>query len=143
MTTIYTTTISAAPLFEWFQKDRNNRAKLREAGYSDGRITNWKARGIPRGEVGNIAPMMGLTYEQYVTAAEIAERKGKKFRRAAAWAAVWLVVALSGAFNNKSFAATIRQVVEINTHCAFWLSVIRDRFFKAIFNVTQQLATAG
>jgi len=94
MTTILTGTVSAGPLFEWFENDRNNRAKLREAGYSDGRITNWKSRGIPRAEVGNIAPFMGMTYEEYVHAAEAWQLRIKKLRRVAAWAAVSLGLAL-------------------------------------------------
>lgn len=131
-TTIYTSTISAGPLFDWFAKDKNNRAKLRTAGYSDGRITNWKSRGIPRGEVGNIAPLMGMTYEQYILTAELRERRLKRFQRAAVWAGFWLAVTLTGVFDNKSFAAiSARQVTDYNTHSrAFrrWLSRILRGF---------------
>lgn len=62
-------TVSAEPLFEWFKANKKNRAKLRAAGYSHGRITNWKSKtrgGIPRGEVGAVAAIMGITYEQYL-----------------------------------------------------------------------------
>lgn len=59
-------TVSHRPLFEWFEADKKNRARLREAGYTDGRLTNWKKRGIPRAEVAAIAAPMGLSYEQYL-----------------------------------------------------------------------------
>jgi hypothetical protein len=62
-------TVSADPLFGWFKKSRQNRAKLRAVGYSDGRITNWKDRGIPRAQVGDVARHMGLTFEQYLAEA--------------------------------------------------------------------------
>jgi hypothetical protein len=66
-------TVSARPLFDWFKADKGNRAKLRSVGYTDGRITNWKARGLPRAEVGGVALIMGITFEQYlVRAGEIA-----------------------------------------------------------------------
>lgn len=61
-------TVTAKPLFDWFTASKKNRKLLREAGYSDGRITNWKARGIPRGEVEAVAEIMGLTYDQYLGA---------------------------------------------------------------------------
>lgn len=62
-------TVSHRPLFKWFEADRKNRARLRAAGYTDGRITNWKGRGIPRAEVAEVARFMGLTYEQYLAKA--------------------------------------------------------------------------
>lgn len=92
MTTILTQTVSAGPLFDWFAQDKNNRAKLRSAGYSDGRITNWKSRGIPRAEIGNIAPFMGMTYEEYVHAADAWQVRIKKLRRVAVVAALWIAV---------------------------------------------------
>lgn len=61
--------VSAEPLKRWFEKDKANRAKLRDAHYTDGRITNWLKRGIPRAEVGKIAPMMGLSHDEYLAAA--------------------------------------------------------------------------
>lgn len=60
---------SSKPLFDWFDKEKGNRAKLREAGYSDGQITNWHKRGIPRAQLGQIVALMGLTAEQYLSAA--------------------------------------------------------------------------
>ena len=99
MTTILTGTVSAGPLYEWFERDRNNRARLRAAGYTDGRITNWKSRGLPRAEVGNIAQFMGMTYEEYVHAAEAWQLRAKKLRRVAVLAAFWLLAGLSGAFD--------------------------------------------
>lgn len=62
-------TVSAKPLFEWFKQDRGNRAKLRAAGFSHGRITNYKSRGIPRGVVAKVAAVMNITHDQYVAAA--------------------------------------------------------------------------
>lgn len=63
-------TVSHLPLFEWFAADKKNRAKLRAAGYTDGRITNWKRRkGIPRGEVSEVARIMGLNHEAYLAMA--------------------------------------------------------------------------
>lgn len=82
------TTVSPKPLFDWFEDNKAHRAKLRQAGYSDGRITNWKRRGIPKGEVGNIAPLMGMTYEEYVMAAQLQERRIRTWRRAAVVALV-------------------------------------------------------
>lgn len=99
MRTILTSTVSAGPLFEWFAMGKDNRARLRAAGYSDGRITNWKSRGIPRAEVGNIAPFLGMTYEEYVHAAEAWQLRAKKLRRVAVWAAFCLVTALSEPFD--------------------------------------------
>lgn len=64
-------TVPAGPLFAWFKTDKKNRGKLRQAGYSDGRITNWRVRGIPRGEVGAVAEIMATTYEQYLAAAGV------------------------------------------------------------------------
>lgn len=64
-------TVSSVPLFDWFKLDKSRRSALRRAGYSDGRITNWKSRGIPRAEVGSVAAIMGLTYEEYLAAAGI------------------------------------------------------------------------
>jgi len=60
-------TVSHKPLFDWFAADKRNRGKLRAAGYTDGRITNWKRRGgIPRGEVGAVAKHMGINYDAYL-----------------------------------------------------------------------------
>lgn len=64
-------TVSSRPLFEWFKGDKSRRATFRAAGYSDGRITNWKSRGIPRAELGAVADRMGLTYEEYLAAAGV------------------------------------------------------------------------
>lgn len=61
--------VSAKPLFEWFDNDKANRGKLRAAGLSDGQITNWNKRGIPRAQLDRIAPLMGMTTEQYLVAA--------------------------------------------------------------------------
>lgn len=61
-------TVSSKPLFAWFKLDRANRVKLKKAGYTDGRITNWKSRGIPRAEVPAVASLMGLSYEGYMQA---------------------------------------------------------------------------
>jgi len=63
--------VSSRPLFEWFKGDKTRRAGFRAAGYSDGRMTNWKSRGIPRAEVGPIAARMGLTYEEYLASAGV------------------------------------------------------------------------
>jgi len=62
-------TVSHDPLFKWFDKHPDNRAALRKAGYSDGRITNWKTRGIPRGQLAHVAEVMGLSFDQYLEAA--------------------------------------------------------------------------
>lgn len=59
-------TVPSKHLFDWFDANSANRAKLRNEGYSEGRISNWKTRGIPRAEVPAIAALMGLTFEQYV-----------------------------------------------------------------------------
>lgn len=71
-------TVSSTPLFEWFDADKKNRMKLRIAGYSHGRLTNWKTRGIPRAEVGEIAELMGLSYEQYMAAAGAVPEQQRK-----------------------------------------------------------------
>lgn len=115
MTIILTGTVSAGPLFEWFERDKHNRARLREANYSDGRITNWKSRGIPRAEVGNIAQFLGMTYEEYVHAAEAWQLRAKKLRRVAVLAAFWLLTGLSGAFNitPDAHSAQARVVIHI------------------------------
>lgn len=63
--------VSADPLFSWFDASPANRAKLRAAGYTDGRITNWRRRGIPRAQVGDVAGLMGLTFEQYMARAGV------------------------------------------------------------------------
>lgn len=57
------------PLFDWFDADKGNRAKLRTAGYSDGQITNWKERGIPRAQLEQVAAIMGITSEHYLARA--------------------------------------------------------------------------
>lgn len=65
-------TVPSAPLFAWFDKEKGRRAKFaRDSGYSDGRITNWKSRGIPEAEVGRIAGLMGMSYEEYKVAAGV------------------------------------------------------------------------
>lgn len=61
--------VSSKPLFDWFGSDRANRGKLRAAGLSDGQITNWKERGIPRAQLDSVASLMGMTTEQYLVAA--------------------------------------------------------------------------
>lgn len=58
--------VSSKRLFDWLEADRSRRPNLRKAGYSQGRISNFKTRGIPRAEVPAIAALMGLTFEQYV-----------------------------------------------------------------------------
>lgn len=62
-------TVSAVPLFAWFALDKKNRRRFVEAGYSDGRLTNWKNRGIPRGEVAAVAELMGTTHDDYLVRA--------------------------------------------------------------------------
>jgi hypothetical protein len=69
-------TVSAKPLFAWFDADKKNRKVLRDAGYTDGRITNWRTRGIPRAEVGAVAQLMNSTYERYL--ADAGELKVKE-----------------------------------------------------------------
>ena len=65
-------TVSAAPLFAWFAADKRRRRDfVRQAGYSDGRITNWKSRGIPMAELGKVSGRMGLTYEEYLVEAGV------------------------------------------------------------------------
>lgn len=64
-------TAPAEPLFDWFEADRQNRAKLRTAGYSDGRITNWKSRGVPLAELGRVAHLMGIAYDEYLALADV------------------------------------------------------------------------
>lgn len=60
-------TVSATPLFDWFEVDKRRRREfVRQTGYSDGRITNWKSRGIPMAELGQVAARMGLSYEEYL-----------------------------------------------------------------------------
>jgi hypothetical protein len=53
-----------------------------QAGYTDGRITNWKNRGIPRAEVGAVAQLMGVRYEDYLEAA--GEKKPNEVQEPAA-----------------------------------------------------------
>jgi hypothetical protein len=62
-------TASSKPLFDWFDAEPGRRRRLVEAGYSDGRITNWKSRGVPLGEVGRVAAVMGINYERYMALA--------------------------------------------------------------------------
>jgi hypothetical protein len=65
-------TVSSKPLFSWFDQEKGRRTRFAKAGdYSDGRITNWKSRGIPAAEVGRIANLMGISYEEYLTAAGV------------------------------------------------------------------------
>ena len=64
-------TITARPLFLWFSDNKERRRKMVEAGFSHGRISNWKRRGIPRAEIGQIAAFMGLAYEDYLERAGI------------------------------------------------------------------------
>lgn len=61
--------VSSKPLFKWFDRDRANRAKLRTAGYSDGQITNWKERGIPRAQLDSVTSIMGISTEDYLVRA--------------------------------------------------------------------------
>jgi hypothetical protein len=144
MSKILTETVSAGPLFEWFAADKNNRARLRTVGYSDGRITNWKSRGIPRGEVGNVAPLMGMTYEEYVHAAEAWQLRIKKLRRVATIAAFWLCSALLAGFNKTSVAAPSSPLFNNNgaeyTLCRIrrWLSSLSALLdiFQRIFGIT-------
>lgn len=153
MTTIQTGTLPAGPLFEWFDQDRNNRARLRAAGYSDGRITNWKSRGIPRAEVGNIAPFMGMTYEEYVHAAEAWQLQAKKqLRRVAACMSLWLASALLQ-FQSSDARATIShnsnsshldaQVVDVIHIVRLFLLSLHDKLLRGIFHAVRELATVG
>lgn len=64
-------TAPSGPLFDWFAADRKNRAKMRAEGYSDGRITNWKSRGIPLAELGRVAHLMAITYDEYLALADV------------------------------------------------------------------------
>lgn len=70
--------VSSAPLYAWFNENKANRAKLRSAGYSHGQITNWKARGIPRAEVGALAGVMGIPHDDYLIAAGEKVQKSAK-----------------------------------------------------------------
>lgn len=60
--------VPSKPLFDWFDADKKNRGKLREAGYTDGQITNWRERGIPRAQLDQVATLMGITSPQYLAA---------------------------------------------------------------------------
>lgn len=73
-------TVSSKPLFDWFRAERKRRSAFRAAGYSDGRITNWKSRGIPRAELGRVANIMGMTYEEYLAAAGVEVKGGYGLR---------------------------------------------------------------
>ena len=65
-------TVSAKPLFAWFNADKRRRRDfVGQTGYSDGRITNWKSRGIPMAELGKVAGRMGFTYEEYLVEAGV------------------------------------------------------------------------
>lgn len=86
------TNVSSQPLFAWFDQNKDNRAMLRAAGYSDGRITNWKRRGIPIGQVGRIAAYMGISYEEYVRLAEEAALRGKGWRPAVVLAFIFALL---------------------------------------------------
>ena len=142
MTTILTGTVSAGPLYEWFERDRNNRARLRAAGYTDGRITNWKSRGLPRAEVGNIAQFMGMTYEEYVHAAEAWQLRAKKLLRVAVLAAFTILTGLSGAFNITPTAHaasaradyTLARILEMLRRAKSWI--------KSLFRPTSDYAIA-
>src|SRR5688572_17298301 len=68
-------TAPAKPLYEWFDADKANRAKLRQAGYSDGRITNWKSRGIPLAELWRVANHMGISHDEYLALAGVSAPK--------------------------------------------------------------------
>jgi len=57
------------PLFDWFDHDKANRGKMRAVGYSDGQITNWKDRGIPRAQLDQVVGVMGISSEQYLASA--------------------------------------------------------------------------
>ena len=63
-------TVSHRPLFNWFKENKpHNRGKLRDANYSDGQITNWKNRGIPRGQLPKVASLMGINPDKYLVLA--------------------------------------------------------------------------
>lgn len=65
-------TAPAKVLFDWFAKQRDHRRDFVEkSGYSDGRITNWKTRGIPLAELARVAALIGLTYEEYLVEAGV------------------------------------------------------------------------
>lgn len=69
-------TAPARPLFDWFAEQKERRRKfVGKMGYSDGRITNWKKRGIPLAELGRIAHAMGITYDEYMAFAGVAMPK--------------------------------------------------------------------
>lgn len=70
--------VSSKPLFDWLDGKPENRAKLKaEGGYSDGRITNWKPRGLPRAEVAKVAKIMGTNHDHYMSLAEAIEQPAK------------------------------------------------------------------
>jgi len=69
-------TAPARPLFEWFAGEPGRRGAFRaRTGYSDGRITNWRSRGVPLAELGRIAGEMGLTYEEYLAEAGVPTKR--------------------------------------------------------------------
>lgn len=118
--------VSAKPLYDWFAKDKNNRATLKKF-YSDARITNWKTRGIPRAEVGNVAQFMGLTYEQYIAEASV----GKEWRQVA----VIAFLSLSLAFNATSHNANPQSLFSLSncnvyTFLAYLIAKLADKMFR-------------
>lgn len=128
-------TASPQPLFDWFDKDRGNRALLRLHGYTDGRITNWKRRGIPVREVGFVARLMGLTYEQYMLAAEAHERK-TNWRRVAALAVLAILPQLQASrVEAATYHNVFSQPVILHINARRWLRLLR-RFAMRSLTVT-------
>lgn len=124
--------VSSKPLFDWFSQSRDNRAKLRSMGYSDGQITNWKSRGIPRGQIGRIAPMMGLTYEQYVMIAEAPQQPRKRLRRVVVLAMLALGLNLAATSHNGFSTAQGSFLPNNSTSYTF------DYFRRRLFRYLQQ-----
>ncbi len=63
-------TAPAKPLFDWFKaKPGRRREFIAATGFSDGRVTNWKSRGIPLAALDRTARAMGLSYDEYMARA--------------------------------------------------------------------------
>lgn len=127
--------VSSKPLFDWFGQSKDNRAKLRSMGYSDGQITNWKSRGIPRGQIGRIAPMMGLTYEQYVMIAEAPTQPRKRLRRVVVLAMLALGINLTPVSHNTSPSAQTSFLH--NNSTGYTYSAIRTALRNAVIGLAK------
>lgn len=127
--------VSAKPLYDWFAKDKNNRATLKKF-YSDARITNWKTRGIPRAEVGNVAQFMGLSYEQYIEAASV----GKEWRQVAVLAFLCLSLAFApkDAISHNANPQSLFSLSNCNVY-TFWAYRIAE-WLRELFRIGQNLA---